>query len=113
MSGLLKAHAKITAAVADLDPADAELVLDHALRSIRGIRLRSSPLILERMQTRSLRASVIRRDGNICRICSEPVAQNDVHVDHIVPICRGGRSVLENLRVTHARCNLRKGRELQ
>lgn len=56
-----------------------------------------------------VRNAVIRRDGYVCGICSEPVEPNDVHLDHIIPYSRGGPTTVENLRVTHSACNLRKG----
>jgi 5-methylcytosine-specific restriction endonuclease McrA len=58
---------------------------------------------------RDLREHVIARDGHICGICGRPVAPDNVHIDHIKPLCRGGVTVLGNLRVTHSKCNLRKG----
>lgn len=59
--------------------------------------------------SRSLRDQVLARDGLICGICAQDVDPGQVHIDHIFPVSRGGRDVLSNLRVTHARCNLRKG----
>lgn len=36
------------------------------------------------------------------------------HVDHLVPLSKGGSDTLENVRPTHAVCNLRKNaKELQ
>lgn len=60
----------------------------------------------ERNKMPRIRNSIIRRDGLICRICGEPVEENDVHVDHVQPIHKGGKTVFTNLRVTHSRCNL-------
>jgi len=57
----------------------------------------------------SLRRFVIKRDGLVCGICSGAVERSDVHIDHIEPLARGGSTVAGNLRVTHSRCNLRKG----
>ena len=56
-----------------------------------------------------LRAQVIERDGYVCGICGLDVAPGDVHIDHIYPVALGGRDDLENLRVAHALCNMRKG----
>ena len=56
-----------------------------------------------------LRAIVIERDGLVCGICHLDVPADDVHVDHITPVARGGSDALTNLRVTHSRCNLSKG----
>ena len=44
-----------------------------------------------------------------CGICHGEVKPSDVHLDHIHPFSKGGRTNAENLRVTHSRCNIRKG----
>lgn len=56
-----------------------------------------------------LRKTIIDRDGNVCGICGDDVELDDIHIDHIVPVSKGGSNRLTNLRVTHARCNMRKG----
>ena len=48
-----------------------------------------------------LRAEVIARDGYLCGICGADVPLEDVHLDHIKPLSRGGPTNLTNLRVTH------------
>jgi hypothetical protein len=56
-----------------------------------------------------LRRAVIERDGLMCQLCGDPVAEDDVHIDHRYPRSRGGSDSLENLQVTHSACNLAKG----
>jgi hypothetical protein len=51
---------------------------------------------------------VVRRDNGICQICSDPVPDNEVQFDHLIPYSRGGPASVENLRLVHARCNKRK-----
>lgn len=58
------------------------------------------------------REEIIRRDRSICYICGEKVQPSDVHLDHVVPLSRGGWHVGANLRVTHSWCNQRKGAKL-
>lgn len=62
-----------------------------------------------RRLSESMRQRVIARDGYICQLCSTPVEPDDVHIDHIIPWSIGGPDTLENLQVTHSRCNLIKG----
>jgi hypothetical protein len=57
----------------------------------------------------AIRRAVIERDGFVCGICAGTVDPADVHLDHIHPVVLGGLTVTENLRVTHSRCNIRKG----
>lgn len=57
----------------------------------------------------SLRYDILRRDGFRCQLCGR--TQKDgvkLHVDHIVPIAKGGKTVKSNLRTLCDRCNLGK-----
>jgi len=56
--------------------------------------------------TPALRYSVIRRDGSRCRCCGASVATGAVlHVDHIIPVAKGGRTTESNLQTLCAVCN--------
>lgn len=58
----------------------------------------------------AVRREVLERDGRVCQLCFGEIPEGDaLHLDHRIPVSRGGRSTVENLQVTHARCNLRKG----
>jgi 5-methylcytosine-specific restriction endonuclease McrA len=54
----------------------------------------------------------ISEQRGMCGICFKPLLP-DFHVDHIVPIARGGSNTAGNIQVVHAKCNLRKGAKLQ
>jgi len=56
---------------------------------------------------------VVRRDGQICQKCNNPVLDNEVEFDHIIPFSRGGESTMENLRLIHKDCNRRKSNSLE
>ena len=77
----------------------------HLFRGVAPIARR--PSISPRM-----RALVIERDGYRCGICQGHVEPTDIHLDHIHPFSRGGKTNPENLRVTHSRCNIRKGAKI-
>lgn len=51
---------------------------------------------------------ILERDGYICHLCGEGVERSDLHFDHVIPLSKGGPHIEENIRVSHARCNLRK-----
>lgn len=55
------------------------------------------------------RFSVHERDGGICHICGRPVEVSDFHLDHIIPVSRGGEHILSNVAVAHPFCNQSKG----
>lgn len=58
--------------------------------------------------SREVMLKVVRRDGQICQRCHEPVRDDEVEFDHVIPFSRGGRSTAENLRLVHRDCNRRK-----
>lgn len=61
------------------------------------------------LMTDSLRYDILKRDGFKCQICG--ATQEDgvkLHVDHIKPVSKGGRTVPSNLRTLCDRCNMGK-----
>lgn len=53
---------------------------------------------------------VFERDKGMCGICLKPVDRNSKwHVDHIVPIAKGGLHSYANVQLAHGRCNISKG----
>ncbi len=62
-----------------------------------------------RLMSDSLRYDVLHRDGFRCQICG--ATQKDgvkLHVDHILPVSKGGRTEMSNLRTLCERCNMGK-----
>lgn len=56
--------------------------------------------------TPALRYKIIKRDGSRCRLCGASVSTGAVlHVDHIIPIAKGGRTEDGNLQALCAVCN--------
>ena len=47
--------------------------------------------------------------AGLCRRCHRNLAITGYHVDHIVPIARGGMNVVGNIQLLCPSCNLRKG----
>jgi hypothetical protein len=57
-----------------------------------------------------LRFKVLMRDGFRCRYCGKGGEDGAVlHVDHIIPVSKGGGTVEENLVAACEECNLGKG----
>jgi hypothetical protein len=57
------------------------------------------------------RAQVLLRDHSRCRLCGATPASDPaikLHVDHIVPVSKGGASSLANLQTLCEQCNLGK-----
>lgn len=53
--------------------------------------------------------AIYHRDHGICHICHNPVPAARLHYDHVIPLARGGTHTEDNIKVSHARCNLKKG----
>jgi len=62
-----------------------------------------------------LRHAVLKRDCFRCVQCGASPARDVqvvLHVDHIVPVAKGGRAVIENLQTLCSLCNFGKSDEL-
>ncbi len=63
-----------------------------------------------KLMTAELRQKIKERDNYTCQICGKVMLDEvGLHIDHIVPIKQGGKSVPENLQVLCSKCNLAKG----
>lgn len=64
--------------------------------------------------TRAMRYDVLRRDGFRCVKCGRGREDGvKLHVDHIKPVSRGGKSVLNNLQTLCEDCNCGKGNKYE
>ena len=61
------------------------------------------------MMTQKMRYVIMKRDGFRCTICGRTAEDGiKLHVDHIRPVSKGGKTVPENLRTLCEDCNLGK-----
>lgn len=61
------------------------------------------------LMTPALRYDIMKRDGFRCVLCGAKADEGaKLHVDHIKPIAKGGKSEASNLRTLCDRCNLGK-----
>ena len=51
----------------------------------------------------------IRFDADSCGYCGQQLDDGFTHVDHVVPLSKGGRTVPRNLIAVCSRCNCSKG----
>lgn len=63
-----------------------------------------------KLMTKSLREQIAQRDNYTCQMCGRYMPDGfGLHIDHIVPIAKGGKTVPSNLQVLCSKCNGRKG----
>lgn len=64
--------------------------------------------------TPKLRYSILKRDGFRCTICGRTAEDGvKLHVDHIIPVSKGGETIPSNLRTLCETCNLGKSDEIE
>ena len=64
--------------------------------------------------TDSLRYDIMKRDGFRCQLCGATASDGvTLHIDHIVPVSKGGKTVPSNLRTLCSRCNMGKRDKLE
>lgn len=66
------------------------------------------------MVSDSLRYDVMRRDGFRCVLCGMSAKDGAIlHVDHIIPVSKGGKSEIDNLRTLCEKCNIGKSNKIE
>ncbi len=67
------------------------------------------------MQRTSAELAAIRQlDRTRCHICGLDIRMNErAHLDHVIPLARGGTDTPDNMAWAHAFCNLSKGNRLK
>lgn len=66
-----------------------------------------------KLMTPQLRDAVKKRDRYTCQICGKYMPDEvGLHIDHIIPVSKGGKTVSSNLQVLCDKCNLAKGRKI-
>ena len=58
------------------------------------------------------RSEVIAKHGMWCYLCETVIPKNELVLDHVVPIAKGGSDTFDNVRPAHNQCNLKKGNRL-
>lgn len=62
--------------------------------------------------TRQDIAELMVLQSGYCLFCSEPFGDEPIHIDHWLPVSKGGSSDPDNLALLHQSCNGRKGAHL-
>lgn len=63
-----------------------------------------------KLMTKELRRQIMKKDHYTCRRCGKYMPDEvGLHIDHIIPVSKGGKTVASNLQVLCSRCNGKKG----
>jgi len=58
-------------------------------------------------------AAILAEFGMVCHICTLDIpTMADLHFDHVIPLAKGGPHSADNIRPSHAVCNMRKHAKL-
>ena len=89
--------------------------LDSVSRTTLDKKTYSRITAVERGEiTDSLRYDILNRDHFRCVICGASAREGaNLHVDHIVPVSKGGKSTRDNLRTLCERCNIGKSDKIE
>lgn len=64
--------------------------------------------------TNAFRYKILKRDSFRCQICGSTAKDGvKLHVDHIIPVSKGGKTIKNNLRTLCDRCNLGKSDRIE
>lgn len=92
-----------------------QTVKDNHVRRARKLGVLSEPYTVRQ---------VLNLYGTDCHLCDEPIDleaprsgrkkgwQFGLHIDHLIPLSKGGSGLLQNVRPSHAICNLKKSNKL-
>lgn len=82
-------------------------------RDFRQLVSQWNPAGPKHTRAKSVRKMLWNSYPHICGICGNQIDSFDeMHVDHIIPLSRGGKDILANLQLTHVKCNLKKGSDM-
>lgn len=60
---------------------------------------------------KSLRAAIVRRDGRYCKWCNRHLDFEEMTIDHIVPVSKGGTNQKRNLQILCDDCHVMKTKQ--
>ncbi|MBQ2781139.1 MAG: HNH endonuclease [Clostridia bacterium] len=88
---------------------------EQAKKNKEQREIRKGQIEYERgLMTPSLRYEILRRDDFSCQLCGSTAKDGvKLHIDHIIPVSKGGHTTPENLRVLCDRCNLGKSDKIE
>lgn len=89
-------------------------IFDYTIKLKAEKQTRQYQIKVERAKmTDSLRYDILKRDNFRCQICGSSAKDGvKLHVDHIIPVSKGGQTTASNLRTLCDRCNMGKSNKM-
>lgn len=80
------------------------------LRMSQGLQNQLDSAVRAKRRRSVYRMLAKQNDGEVpCFVCGRPVSFNEATLEHVVPLSKGGTDDFENLSISHAHCNHRRG----
>lgn len=79
------------------------------------VKFKKSSQYQRRLMTPKFRQEILTRDNHICKLCENSTNNEPnllLEVDHIIPLSKGGLTIIENLQTLCWKCNRSKGAKL-
>lgn len=66
-----------------------------------------------KLMTKELKERIKKRDNYTCQVCGKYMPDEvGLHIDHIIPVSKGGKSIASNLQVLCSKCNGSKSNKI-
>lgn len=68
--------------------------------------------ILQHRRRKEFAKELLRKHGPYCAICGKRLKKNEITIDHIIPLSKGGADIIQNMQLACLPCNSRKSDNL-
>ena len=82
-----------------------KLAIEKGRKSYDKMRKPIKAIELRRGITLKVRYLVLKQDNFRCRLCGTDARETTLEIDHILPVMKGGKNEMENLRTLCQACN--------
>jgi len=84
-------------------------ILELYLKKKYGDKLLPVRKSLHKHEKEQIVENLILRDGNVCYLCNLTMPRDDMTIDHVMPLAKGGADEYRNYKLVHDICNVKKG----
>lgn len=70
--------------------------------------LPAARILYHKHEKKEIVYKLLERDGPECYLCTHLMPYNDMTIDHVIPLAKGGLDVMANYKLAHELCNLEK-----